>query len=90
MDKPQEEMSEIMRLLFAEKKSRPWDTKLGNERVRRVYTVEMEKDGRYEVIESFPNAETHHSNFANERDAEAWAAYRRDSAALRRKHRWTT
>jgi hypothetical protein len=87
VDNP-EEMSEIMRLLFAEKKSRLWDTKLGNKRVRRVYTVEMDKDGRYEVIESLPNIETHHSNFANEGDAEAWAAYRRDSADFRRKRMW--
>jgi len=77
------EMSEIMQLLIDEQKSRPWDTKLGNKRIRRVYTVEMDKDGRYEVIESCPNAKTHHSNFANEGDAEAWAAYRRDSAAFR-------
>jgi hypothetical protein len=85
-----QEMSEIMRLLLNEKKSRPWDTKLGNERIRRVYTIEMDKDGRYEVIETLPNVEMHHSNFANEGDAEAWATYRRDSAAFQRKRRWTT
>ena len=83
-------MSEIMRRRLNEKKSRPWDTKLGNERIRRVYTIEMDKNGRYEVIETLPGAETHHSNFANEADAEAWAAYRRDSAAFRWKRRWTT
>jgi hypothetical protein len=81
-------MSEIIRLLIDEKKSRPWDRKIGNRGSRgshRVYTVDMAKDGRYEVIESAPNSETHHANFANEGDAEAWAAYRRDSAAYRGK-----
>jgi hypothetical protein len=78
-------MSEIIRLLIDEKKSRPWDRKLGNRGSHRVYTVDMAKDGSYEVIESTPNSETHHAKFANEADAEAWAAYRRDSAAYRRK-----
>ena len=84
MDKSKKE-SEIIRLLIEEKKSRPWDRKLGNRGSHRVYTVDMAKDGRYEVIESTPNSETHHANFANQADAEAWAAYRRDSAAYPRK-----
>ena len=84
MIKPKK-MSEIVRLASDEKKSRPWDTKLGNEGPRRIYTIEVDKDGRYEVIETSLSARTHHSNFANEEEAEAWAAYRRDSAAFRRK-----
>jgi hypothetical protein len=85
VDKPNNKMSEILRQLSDEKKSRPWDAKLGNEGPRRAYTIEMDKDGRYEVIESRLTARMHHSNFANEQEAQAWAAYRRDSAAFRRK-----
>jgi len=77
-------MSEILRMLSDEKESRPWEMKPRTAKIRRVYTIEMEKDGRYKVIESRPHTTTHHSNFASEEDAEAWAAYRRDSAA----HRW--
>jgi len=78
VDKPNR-MSETLRLLIEEKKSRPWDRKIGNRGNRPVYMVDMRKDGRYDVIESTSNAETHHSNFASQADAEAWAAYRRDS-----------
>jgi hypothetical protein len=73
-------MSEILRLLIEEKKSRPWDRKIGHRGNRPVYMVDMGKDGRYEVIESTSNGEMHHSNFASQAEAEAWAAYRRDSA----------
>ena len=80
-----EEMSEIIRLLIDEKKSRPWDRKIGNRGNHRVYTVDMQKDGRYKVIESTPNAEKHHTNFATKADAEAWALCRRDAATFRQK-----
>jgi hypothetical protein len=79
-------MSEILRMLSDKKKSRPWDPKPTTEETRRVYTVEMETDGRYKVIESQQTATTYHSNFASEGDAEAWAAYRRDSAAYWHKY----
>jgi len=80
VDKPNNKMSEVLRQLSDEKKSRPWDRKLGNDGPRPAYTIEMDKEGRYEVIESQVSARTHHSNFANKEEAEAWAAYRRDSA----------
>jgi hypothetical protein len=79
------EMSEIIRLLINEKRSRPWDRKMGNRGGHRVYTVHMQKDGRYKVIESTPNAETDHANFATKADAEVWAVCRRDAAAFRQK-----
>jgi hypothetical protein len=79
-------MSEILRMLADKKKRRPWDPKPTTKETCRLYTVEMEPDGRYKVIESEQNATTHHSNFANEGDAEAWATYRRDSAAYWRKY----
>jgi hypothetical protein len=78
-------MSEILRQLSDKKKIRPWDRKLGNEGPRPAYTIEMDKDGRYEVIESHVSARTRHSYFANKEEAEAWAAYRRDSADVPRK-----
>jgi hypothetical protein len=84
VDKPNNKMSEILRQLSDEKKSRPWD-RLGNDGPRPAYTIEMDKEGRYEVIESHVSAKTHHSNFANKEEAEAWAAYRRDSADVPRK-----
>jgi hypothetical protein len=85
MDTPNNRMSEILRQLSDKKKSRPWDRKLGNDGPRPAYTIEMDKEGRYEVVESHASARTHHSNFANKEEAEAWAAYRRDSADVPRK-----
>ena len=79
-------MSEILRTLSENKKSRPWDPKPTTKEGGPAYTVEIETDGRYKVIESQQNATTHHSDFASEGDAEAWAAYRRDLAAYWRKH----
>ena len=85
MEKSNNKMSEVLQQLSDEKKSRPWDRKLGHEGPRRAYTIEMDKGGGYKVIETRLRARTHHGNFVNEEEAEAWAAYRRDSAAFRRK-----
>lgn len=76
-----EGMAEIVRQITVDKAARPWDAKLGNDKIERTYSVQIQMDGRFEVVEAKPSfRDMHHSGFVNRAEAEEWVACRRNSS----------